>query len=197
MKQLILASISPRRSQLLRQSGYNFIVHGSNIADEKIKAPLPGGVELLALEKAEDVASSYGSGIILGADTVVIKDDKILGKPKDPEDARSMLNMLSGKYHQVITGFALVDASRKQETLTDHVVTTVKMRNLSGEEIDDYIKSGEPEDKAGAYGIQGKAAVFVDSVDGCFFNVVGLPLSKVYKYLALTGITPDFGKNIC
>ncbi len=190
MSGLILASASPRRAKLLQQAGYAFEVRESTISREEFKKPPPRGVELLALEKARDVAGNCSDGVVLGADTVVIHRGKILGKPCDAKEAEEMLNRLKGERHKVITGIAIVDASGKLEEITDHVVTQVWMRHLEYEEISGYIRSREPLDKAGAYGIQGFAAVFVERIDGCFFNVVGLPLSRVYFLLFRYGIKP-------
>ncbi len=195
MKHLILASLSPRRAELLKQAGYRFKVHGSDIVNEVITETLPMGVELLALQKAENVAHAYNSGIVIGADTVVVKDSEIMGKPVDDTDAARMLKKLSGTEHSVITAVAFVDAAGEYKTVTDHALTTVRMHTLTEDEIKQYIKSGEHADKAGAYGIQCRAAVFVERIEGCYFNVVGLPLSLVYRHLTTLGIEPDFGMD--
>ena len=138
---------------------------------------------MLALAKAEDVGHSVKSGIIVGADTIVVLDNKPLGKPVDREDAVNMLRLLSGKEHTVITAFALLDlpAGRKR---CESVQTIVSFRNLPDEEIESYVSTGSPMDKAGAYGIQDDyGSVFVTRIEGCFYNVVGLPVSKFYTTL--------------
>jgi len=175
--ELILASASPRRAELLRQIGIPFrqVVSG---VDEDLHDPADPDehVRELSRRKAEDVAGRLGSGIVLGADTVVVLDEHILGKPADAREAGEMLAMLSGRTHKVYTGLALIDAARK--TTVSHVeVTEVTFRELSDDEIADYVATGEPMDKAGAYGIQGKGSLLVSGIKGCYFNVVGLPLA--------------------
>jgi len=209
MSRLILASASPRRRELLAQAGFEFDVCPAHIPEQ----PRPGEdpeayVTRLALEKAQAVYNSQGtrgkgnegtekqgsgsrvqvSGrdvaledwVVLGADTTVTLDGHILEKPQDAEDAKRMLRMLSGRTHRVITGVAFVDA-RGVEVAAE--TTNVTFATLSEEEIAEYVASGEPMDKAGAYGIQGLASKFVERVEGCYFNVIGLPLSQVYRYL--------------
>ena len=182
---LILASASPRRSALLSQIGLTFEVFPSEIEE-----PLPNKdlspekvTQKLAKLKARAVAERYTEGIIIGADTLVLFKKELLGKPKNREDAKSMLSRLSGKTHRVITGVALIDVKKKTET-TWSEVTKVCFRELCADEIDNYIKSGEAKDKAGAYGIQGRGAAFVKRIDGCYFNVVGLPLASFVEKLA-------------
>ena len=192
MTTIILASSSPRRRELLSQVGIPFEVVPGNIDEEN--AQLTGTpaqkAEQLAYMKALAVASGLKSGLVLGADTIVVCDDEIFGKPADENDARRMLKKLEGREHQVITGIALVDAS-DGKAKTEHEVTTVRFSKMTDMEIDAYISSGEPFDKAGAYAIQGRAAVFVESLDGCYSNVVGLPLSRLYRMLK------DFGVLAC
>jgi len=192
MANLILASASPRRADLLRQAGYVFQIRVVGNVGEQLHALPPRGVELLACEKARSTSKLYSEGVVLGADTVVMLKDEIMGKPRNAEEARAMLRRLSGQKHTVITGVALVDASRPDDEVTDHVKTDVWMRQLQEEEIYNYVRSGHPFDKAGAYGIQGGAAVFVDRLEGCYYNVVGLPLSRVYLMLSSYGIKPSF-----
>ena len=182
---LILASASPRRSALLSQIGLTFEVFPSEIEE-----PLPNKnlspekvTQKLAKLKARAVAERYTEGIIIGADTLVLFKKELLGKPKNREDAKSMLSRLSGKTHRVITGVALIDVKKKTETAWSEV-TKVCFRELCADEIDNYIKSGEAKDKAGAYGIQGRGAAFVKRIDGCYFNVVGLPLASFVEKLA-------------
>ena len=177
---LMLASQSPRRQDLLRQAGIPFIVIPAAVEER----PLPGEdarshVERLARAKAGAVGATP-EDIVLGADTVVVVDGQILGKPADAADAERMLRLLSGREHQVITGICL---RRGDQIITDAETTTVRFVALTDNEIRDYVASGEPLDKAGAYAIQGLAAKFIDRIVGCDFNVVGLPLALVWKHL--------------
>ncbi len=180
---LVLASASPRRAALLRQVGISFEIIKPGIEENPDYTLSPGEMAAkLAREKALKVSNSLEFGIILAADTIVLYRGKILGKPHDPEDARCMLNLLNGDVHEVLTGLILLDAaSGKEESAIS--VTRVWMKDLSDHEIDDYINSGEPFDKAGAYGIQGKAALFVEKIEGCYFNVVGLPLGLLFDLM--------------
>jgi septum formation protein len=136
----------------------------------------------VALDKASSVAAQTENGIVIGADTIVVVRDEILGKPADARDAVRMLNMLSGKMHRVITGLAVVDASTAT-VKTASAVTRVWFHDMAPEKIESYVATGEPLDKAGAYGIQERGALFVDRIDGCYFNVVGLPLSLLADLL--------------
>ena len=181
--QLILASASPRRAELLRQIGIPFrrVVSG---VDEDLQDPADPEehVRELSRRKAEDVAGPLSSGIVLGADTVVVLDEHILGKPADEKEAAEMLAMLSGRTHQVYTGLTLIDAGSRASV--SHVeVTEVTFRKLAEDEIAAYAATGEPLDKAGAYGIQGKGALLVSGIRGCYFNVVGLPLGGLLTAL--------------
>jgi septum formation protein len=183
---LILASASPRRQELLTQAGYRFIVHPSSI-DESLR-PAEDAIRFatrLAREKAEEVfarqRSSNPPAVVLGADTVVVCDGVIMGKPVDAADAERMLLLLSGRTHQVVTGVALVWGPGSVEVAAE--VTQVTMRTLSPQEVADYIATGEPMDKAGAYAIQGYAGRWIPRIQGCYFNVVGLPLSLVAALL--------------
>lgn len=142
--------------------------------------------ELTALEKARAVAGVFTEGLVIGADTIVVIDDEILGKPRDEEEARLFLRKLSGRVHRVITGIAVVDAGRGREEV-DHEVTEVKFKELSEEEIELYIASGEPFDKAGGYGIQGLGSLFVEWIKGDYFNVVGLPIYRLSLLLRRFG----------
>ncbi len=178
MKELILASASPRRSELLQQIGWLHQVRPSNFR-EATSAPDPQSFVLYnALGKAREVAARYPQDLVLGADTVVVHAGKLLGKPKDRQEAARMLRALSGHWHEVFTAVALIDGASGQE-VSDVVRTRVHMRELPADEISRYLSTDEPYDKAGAYGIQGQAAMFIDRIDGCYFNVVGLPLSRV------------------
>jgi septum formation protein len=181
---LILASASPRRRELLAQAGFEFQVHPTHIPED----PRPGEepiayVTRLAREKAQTafarLAADSASGddlVVLGADTTVTLDSQILGKPEDAADAARMLRLLSGRSHRVVTGVALVTA-RSTEVAAE--VTAVRFLTLSEAEIEAYVATGEPMDKAGAYAIQGRAARWIPRIEGCYFNVVGLPLALV------------------
>ena len=191
---LILASASPRRAALLRQAG---IPHRVVLSDLKIEERpeifTPAELAVyLALQKARRVAAGLREGIVLGADTVVYHRGEVLGKPADLDEARRMLRRLSGGQHSVITGLALVDA-RTNICESNFAETRVWMRALEDELIDAYVATGEPMDKAGAYAIQGKAALFVERIEGCYFNVVGLPLYQLSLLLSRMEIKPWSG----
>lgn len=176
---LILASGSPRRRELLAQIGVAYMVNPSTYQEDSPGKKNPEKYVLAqALGKARDVAAKYPGQWVLGADTIVAIDGRMLGKPKNEKAAREMLAELSGRKHSVYTGVALV---KDQKEYTKVVETKVWFRKLLAAEIDDYVASGEPLDKAGAYGIQGRAAAFVDKINGSYTNVVGLPLSQVCK----------------
>jgi septum formation protein len=189
---LILASASPRRRELLAQAGFAFQVHPTHIPED----PRPGEdpvayVTRLAREKAQtafaQLSASHAADtglVVLGADTTVTVDGHILGKPEDATDAARMLRLLSGRSHRVITGVAVVTAT-SVEVASE--VTAVRFLTLSDHEIESYIATGEPMDKAGAYGIQGRAARWIPRVEGCYFNVVGLPLALVGTMLETAG----------
>ncbi|MDZ7391309.1 MAG: Maf family protein [candidate division KSB1 bacterium] len=177
---LILASASARRAQLLRLLGLDFAIVPSSVQEDNGTAQDPvQHVRELSLAKAQEVAARVVRGVVIGADTVVVLEGRILGKPADAEEARAMLAALSGRTHEVYTGFALVEKPG-QRVLVDHEVTRVHFRTLSAEEIEAYVATGSPLDKAGAYGIQDLSAIFVDRIEGCFYNVVGFPLAKFY-----------------
>ena len=188
MKSIVLASASPRRSDLLRQIGVDFRVLPSNIEEMLPHGMHPGeAVEELALKKALSVSENLKDGsLVIGEDTIVVKDD-ILGKPSDEYDALRMLHILEGDMHEVLTGVAIVDLST-MEYIKGHEKTKVFMKNLTDEKIKAYIDTGEPMDKAGAYGIQGKGALLVEKIEGCYFNVVGLPLGKLSEMLEYFGV---------
>jgi len=185
--ELILASASPRRAELLKQIGIPFRRMVSGV-DEDLQDPAEPGdhVRVLSRRKAEDVAGRISSGIVLGADTIVVLDERILEKPADGKQAAEMLAMLSGRTHQVYTGLTLIDAARGA-SVSRIEVTEVTFRELTSEEIDAYVATGEPLDKAGAYGIQGRGALLVSGIRGCYFNVVGLPLTGLIAALDKLG----------
>lgn len=181
---IILASSSPQRKKLLEQIGFEVrIVHPdiSEVRDESI--PVEEWICKLALAKAENVAKRFKSGIILGADTLVVLGNKIFGKPKNDEDAKRILMELSGTTHKVITGLAIIDAFTK-ETLVDCVTTEVTMKKLSEAKIAGYVITKEPLEKAGGICIQGRGSQFIEKINGCYTNVVGLPLAKLTDMLA-------------
>ncbi len=181
---LILASASPRRQELLKNAGISFRLCPVKIDEARRSGE--SGIEYVRRMASEKALSAGGRAprqwLVLGADTVVESDGQILGKPLDRADAIRMLRLLSGTTHFVLTGFCLVRAPNSVE-LAQHESTQVEFRPLDDEEIMSYVASGEPFDKAGAYGIQGLASKFVRKVNGCFFNVVGLPVSAVYEAL--------------
>lgn len=181
---LILASGSPRRQELLRNAGFDFEVRPSSIPEEPHPAETPEAfVRRMAAEKALEVAAGAPAGsLVLGADTVVVAGAEILGKPANPEEAARMLRQLSGRSHRVLTGVCLVKAPDTIEARGESD-TRVWFRSLAAAEIRDYVRSGEPLDKAGAYGIQGHASRFVTRIEGCYFNVVGLPVALVDEML--------------
>jgi len=180
---LILASASPRRAELLRQTGISFDLVIPDISEEVEGQLAPEQlVCLLARRKAEAIARKIDRGLVLAADTLVHYRGLMLGKPADAEEARRLLQLLSGDHHEVITALYLIDAAtgRIESGLS---TTTVWMKELTLQEIAAYLATGEPYDKAGAYGIQGLAALFISRIEGCYFNVVGLPLNLLQELL--------------
>jgi nucleoside triphosphate pyrophosphatase len=177
---LILASASPRRRELLAQAGFTFDVIPTDIPELRKPGEDPiRFVTRLAREKAEAVAATHAvtpDTLVLGADTIVLVDEEVLGKPEDAADAARMLRLLSGQTHQVITGLCVARGRERQRAAE---VTFVRFVTLSDQEIHDYVATGEPLDKAGAYAIQGRAGRWVPRIHGCYFNVVGLPLALV------------------
>jgi len=177
---IVLASASPRRAEILSNAGIPFVRDVPRGIDETPVGEAPKDyVMRLAREKAEAVAIPPGR-IVLGADTTVVIDGEILGKPSDEADAGRMLKLLSGRAHEVITGICLRDC---QGVVMDAATTRVWFSQLSETEIEAYVASGEPMDKAGAYGIQGLASKLITRIEGCYFNVMGLPISMVYAHL--------------
>ena len=180
-KQLVLASRSPRRAEILNAVGWHFETEAPDIDESRFEGEdaVPY-VRRLAQTKAETVAKNRPSGLVLGADTVVLVDDEILGQPRDANDARRMLKLLSGRWHEVLTGVALLRV-RQGQVMADHETTRVRFAGMSVAEIDWYVATGEPMDKAGAYAVQGRAALFIEEIQGDYFNIVGLPVRLVYK----------------
>jgi septum formation protein len=181
MKNLILASGSPRRKELLEQINVSFTIVKSDIEEIINKDEHPSEiVQSLAIQKARDVLERNMDSIVIGADTIVAIENNVLGKPKDSEEAKEMLQSLSGKTHVVYTGVAFVTKDQEESFYEE---TKVMFWNLTKKDIDNYIKSGEPFDKAGAYGIQGLGATLVKKIEGDYFNVVGLPISRFIREL--------------
>jgi septum formation protein len=179
LRQLVLASQSPRRSELLAVAGFRFSVRVKPVEEVRRAGESPVDyARRLAQAKAE-AAWESADEIVLGADTVVVIDERVLEKPADAADARGMLRLLSGREHAVITGICLL---HRDGMIVDHSATQVRFAPLTESESVAYVASAEPFDKAGAYAIQGLASKFVESVDGCYFNVMGLPLSLVYHH---------------
>jgi septum formation protein len=188
---LVLASASPRRRELLKNAGIPFIVQPSEIPELPRVGEAPQAfAERLAREKALDVFRRRPQDFVLGADTIVIVDGQILGKPRDAGDAARMLRLLAGRTHQVITGVCLIGPYRKgrsslEETRSENTLVTIS--ELSDDDIQSYVATGEPLDKAGAYAIQGRASRWISRIEGDYFNVVGLPVSLVYRMLQENG----------
>ena len=198
---IILASASPRRQELVRMLGMPVVIRPSD-ADERTPADWPPErvVEELSQRKAkavwEQARESAEHAVVVGSDTLVTIDGRILGKPRDEEDAAEMLRLLSGRTHEVYTGLCCIGhglsepAGGAPEILVSHTVSKVTFRPMSEEEIRAYIRTGEPMDKAGSYGIQGIGAVFIDRIEGDFFSIMGLPVSLLYQMLLRFGASP-------
>ena len=189
MKKIILGSASPRRKELLSQIGVPFEVRVSNKEEVYTNTVPKEIVKELALMKAENVFERHPEAVVIGADTIVVHEEQILGKPKDEQEAFEMIRSLQGDTHQVYTGVAVLDFDENGEkTVISHAVETkVSVNPMSTEEIQKYIESKEPMDKAGAYGIQGRFSAFIEKIEGDYFNVVGLPVSYVYQVLKELG----------
>ena len=176
----ILASKSPRRQELLKHIISDFKIIVSNVDENKIKAsPYDLSLEL-SKAKAKAVFINYPNDVVIAADTVVIVNNEVLGKPINDEDAKRMLHLLSNKTHDVVTGFTIIS---KEKTISKSVLTKVTFNELSDELINAYVKSGSPKDKAGAYGIQDKEFPLIKNIEGSYYNIVGLPLEELKKYL--------------
>lgn len=190
---LILASSSPRRAEILRDAGMSFTVMSSAIDETPIPGESPNEyVQRLTCAKAELVAArSVGPAIVVGADTVVVLDGQIIGKPRSAEHARRTLQLLSGRTHSVVTGVMLIrlpDAERRGFVET----TQVQFSAISPEEISRYLATDEPYDKSGAYAIQGRAGRYISRIEGCYFNVVGMPLARLWQELTALGWSDEF-----
>lgn len=183
---IILASNSPRRQELLQQIGLSFRIVPAAVNEVLIETVPPAELATsLALAKARAVAARFPQALVLGADTIVVVDGKPLGKPVDDQDALRMLRLLAGRAHQVITGVALVQGARE---VAGSETTTVHVRSVPEELLRRYVATGETVDKAGAYAIQGRAAVIISGIEGDYSNVVGLPLSRVEQMLQQFGV---------
>jgi septum formation protein len=189
MEPIILASASPRRSELLKQVGIPFRVQPVSVDENlgKLDGEPAEKAQQLAYMKALQVSKEVGAGIVLGADTIVVLEDEIFGKPIDKADAFSMLSKLSGREHFVITGISLIDMESGRSAL-GYELTKVRFAKLSERDIDAYIRTGEPFGKAGAYAVQGVGALLVEGMEGCYSNVVGLPIMRLRRMLEEFGI---------
>ncbi|HZU23107.1 MAG TPA: Maf family protein [Terriglobales bacterium] len=182
---LILASASPRRAELLRNAGLEFRAVPPHVPEEHAPGEAPTAyVERLARAKAEAIAARFSGDTVLGADTTVVIDAAILEKPRDAADARRMLRQLSGRTHHVTTGVCVAHGGA---AMVEHETTLVTLDPITEDEIDRYVAVGEPMDKAGAYAIQGIASRWASRIEGCYFNVVGLPVPRVYRILRKIG----------
>jgi septum formation protein len=189
MRKIILASASPRRKEILIKTGLNFSICTSDYKEDINLSLKPRALaKFLSRKKAETVAHKYKNAIIIAADTFIVFKNRLLGKPHTDKEAEKMLNMLNGKAHSVITGFTIMDTASKK-ILSRSVETKVYFKKLGRKEINAYVRSKEPLDKAGAYAIQGLGSVFIERVDGDFLNVVGLPLRALTESLKKFGIT--------
>ncbi|MFH1783710.1 MAG: Maf family protein [bacterium] len=188
MRKIILASRSKARQKLLKEVGLKFRVVKSDARESRTLGSSPGELVVKnALAKAEDVAGKLRSGVVIGADTVVLAGKKTVGKPKDIKDAINMLKLLQKRPHFVYTGIAVVDIDKNRK-FTAYEKTKVYMQRLSDMEIKNYFKKVSPLDKAGSFDIQGLGGLFIDRIEGCFYNVVGLPLAKLTKLLKKAGV---------
>ena len=180
---IILASASPRRKEILENTNVKFKIMASSIEELRLEGESPCQMVMrLAFEKGIDIASRQKSDLVISADTIVVLDNTVLGKPKDEIEARKMITSLSGRTHQVITGISLINLDNNKKII-DYVISNVKFKNLSEEDINDYIRTKESLDKAGAYGIQGYGALLVEEIQGDYFNIVVLPISRLSDLL--------------
>jgi septum formation protein len=185
LPKLILASGSPRRAEILNAVGWEFEKHTADVDETEFVGENPEDyVQRLAQNKAVTIAEKYPGAIVLGADTIVVADNKIIGKPKNLAEAEEMLRTLSGKWHEVLTGVALAKVlDGKQKIKVKRQTTRVKFAEINNAEIKFLVEKGEPLDKAGAYAVQAQAALFIEEIEGDYWNVVGLPVNLVYKML--------------
>lgn len=182
LQHLVLASASPRRAEILRSVGWDFETLPVDIDETHTDGEdAVDYVERLSREKAEAAARCVPDGLVLGADTTVVVDQDVLGKPRDEDEARSMLRRLSGRWHAVLTGVTLIRGGEVRKSVVAHETTRVLFAPMTDEEINWYVATGEPMDKAGAYAIQGRAALFIEKIEGEYWNIVGLPMRLVYN----------------
>lgn len=187
-RKIVLASRSFRRKELFEQVGIKFDIRESNFEEDMTLNKKPVALaKFLALKKTESVAKHYEDAIVIGADTFVVFGKELIGKPKDKKDAERILKKLSGNWHRIITGFAIID-TKKKIVENDFGEANVKFRKLGIKEIRNYIATGEPMDKAGAYGLQNKAAIFAEKISGDFYSIVGLPMCKICEHLQKMGV---------
>lgn len=183
MKNFILATSSPRRKELFEKFDIEYLAFDSNVVEKLNETDTPLQYTMsVAFSKAYNISRLHSEDIVIGADTIVVYNDEILGKPKDEKDAFRMLSILSGKTHQVITGICIIDLENNKKII-DYDITSVKFRELDSDTICNYIKTKEPLDKAGSYGIQGFGGLLVESITGSYYNVIGLPLVKLDELL--------------
>lgn len=189
MKKIILASASPRRKELLKiLIGDNFEIKTSDYEENNsLDLPPKDLVLFHSLEKGRDVAKKLSEGIVISADTIVAFENEVLGKPKTVGNAKEMLDKINGQWVEIITGLAVIDIVSKKE-FQHFEIAKVKIKQMSNQEIDNYIKTGEPLDKAGAFAVQGKGAVLIEKTEGDFYSVVGLPLFRLNELLAQAGV---------
>ncbi|MEA1936492.1 MAG: nucleoside triphosphate pyrophosphatase [Patescibacteria group bacterium] len=188
MRKIILASKSKQREKLLKIIGLDFEIEKSDyLEDMTEKIPAYKLARKLAFGKAQDIAQKHKDAIVIGADTFLILGKELLGKPHTPQKAKKMLRKISGKKHKIITGVAIID-TKKNKVFTDCEITEIWFKKLSEKEIEKYIRTSEPLDKAGSYTIQGIGAIFVKKINGNFDSAVGLPIGKIYKYLLKLGV---------
>jgi septum formation protein len=187
-RKIILASRSPRRKQLLEQIGLKFEIRESEYEEDMKAHGNPFDLaKFLALKKGEDVARHYDDAIIIAADTFIIFEDKFIGKPKSDKEAKNLFKKFSGKEHAVVTGFAVID-TKNNKIINDYGICKIKFMEIDEKEIDAYISTGKPLDKAGGYAIQEQGGVFIEKVSGDYFSIVGLPINKVYCALKEVGV---------
>lgn len=188
-RKIVLASSSPRRKEILKATGLKFTIDAGDYEEDMTLGLKPHQLaKFLSSEKAAAIAVKYTNALVIAADTFIVFKDHLMGKPHTKEEARRMLTLLNGKAHSVITGFTIIDTNTKKR-LSRSVETKVYFRKLTVSEIEAYIKTGEPLDKAGAYAIQGIGAIIVKKIEGDYFNVMGLPLSSLTEVLKKFGVS--------
>lgn len=192
---MILASKSPRRKEILENLGFNIVIKTKEIDEISDKVGLDEQIKDISYKKAIEIAKENPNEYVVSADTLVEVDGEVLGKPKNEDEAKEMLKKLSGRCHQVLTGYTIINLS-KGINKSELVKSKVYFKNLSETEIEWYIQSREPLDKAGAYGIQGLGSIFVDKIDGDFFSIMGFPINSFIKTLSILGIDIKNIKNI-